>query len=568
MIPVLVEPKFDAFKNRWRKNLTLSGQLGRDLVITIFSGLVVFGIYNGCLALVRHIERSSSIVQISPSLPLGLLLLLLLIMLLFSNCIHALGAMFLSKDLDLVLSSPIGPAQFFYGKFIDTFLSSSWMALIFGTPAIVAFGVAYHVDPVFYFLAAIILLPYFALPVSLSILTVTIFARVIPIHRTREIILGVAILAVIALYFITRAINPGDTSYTDLTDILHIVSLASIPHTIWSPSYWTAVSISELLEGRGTDFIPYVVMLYATFIAATSLAYILFRLFYQDAYSAAHNTKSTFRLESKRSQQRLILLTPFLSRPFRAVLAKEYKLFARDMTQTIQLMLLIGLCVIYLYNFRILNGTSAISESARVWWQGFLVIANIAMGGFVITAVCTRFVYPSVSSEGRSYWILQTSPLSTHDLLRAKFWCWLVPIATISSFIFSSGAFAIDAAPHIIVLNALASWIMCYGIVGLAVGLGAVFATFNWEHTSQLSASFGALVFMLSSAIIIFVNMIPAALLIFLRTLRETGHNFPAFDWYLSVTICALLLAVINYKTTDWAIKMGENSLNTLKQGK
>jgi ABC-2 type transport system permease protein len=246
---------------------------------------------------------------------------------------------------------------------------------------------------------------------------------------------------------------------------------------------------------------------------------------------------------------------------YRAIIVKEFKVFARDMTQAIQLLLLLGLCMVYLYNFRILHGVANLPDATKLWWQGFLVGSNLAMGAFVMTAVCTRFVFPSVSLEGQSYWILQTSPLSVGQLLRAKFWCWLVPVASMSSIIFASGALAINAEPEIIAINALASWVVCYGIVGLATGLGALFSNFDWEHSSQLAASFGSLVFMLSATVLIVLNLIPAGTLIFLRTLKETGYNFTDSEWYLAVGCCAILLTYLNYCATRWALRVGEHSL-------
>lgn len=120
------------------------------------------------------------------------------------------------------------------------------------------------------------------------------------------------------------------------------------------------------------------------------------------------------------------------------------------------------------------EAVQGLPPDARIWWQGFLVVSNIAMGAFVITAACTRFVFPAVSMEGQSFWMPQSAPIEISDILKAKFWCWLVPIATMSSVIFSIGAMAINAEPHIVGRTAwrvglyateLLAWLLVWSIL-------------------------------------------------------------------------------------------------------
>jgi len=97
--------------------------------------------------------------------------------------------------------------------------------------------------------------------------------------------------------------------------------------------------------------------------------------------------------------------------------------------------------------------------------------------------------------------------------------------------------------------------------VGLAIGLGAVFANFEWEHTSQLAASFGSLVFMLCSTALIALNVVPAMILIFLRTLISFGYEFTALEWYSAVGSAAALLVYINFAAARTALTAGERAL-------
>jgi ABC-2 type transport system permease protein len=561
MIPVVILPKLLSIRNRWRHNRLHASQFARDVIILLFCVAVTVSIFQGTVAALEKIKTDLSFAYLPAPLPLGLVLLFLFLMLLFSNSIAALGAFYLGRDLDLLLASPLSKPRFFFGKMLEIFGGSSWMAVIFGLPAILGFASAYQAGWDYGLIVVATLIPYFVLPTALSIVVITLFTVMVPANRTREILFFVFALVLMGIYLIGKLVFPSNASFQNANDLLRIVSILSVPNTTWMPSYWAATCLGETLEHSGKNILPYLAMLYSTAFGLTALAYFLVRTFHFTAYSRARDNRHGLKLSSRTSHSFFVRATPIFDQQFRAVIMKEFKIFARDMTQAVQLLLLLGLCMIYLYNFRILQSINGLPETTRMWWQGFLVVSNLAMGAFVITAVCTRFVFPSLSLEGQSFWILQTSPMSIKDLLHAKFWCWLVPVATISSIIFASGALAINAGPHVVIINALASWVICYGIVGLAVGMGAFFANFDWEHTSQLAASFGSLVFMLFSTLLIFLNLLPAGLLIFLRTLRMAGYTFTQTNWYVAVGCSALLLVYLNYVATRWSLRLGETAL-------
>lgn len=511
---------------------------------------------------IQKMIGSSEYAYIPPSVFLGIIIFFLFGLLLFSSSISALGFLLLSKDLDLVLSAPVNRFSFFWAKLLETTGSATWMVLVFGAPAILAFANMYHAGPYFYLMTLVAFLPLFLIPSALGILMIISATSLIPASRTREILILCGGLFVVGLYFAAKALLPeAPTQMDTINDFLHIVTYLQVPNQDWSPAFWTSQILGRLLEPNGSNIWPYLGALYSSAITLGALGYIVCRLFHGRAYSMAKSSARGIKVNSRNRQRIIGFFSPLIGPEYRALLSKEISVFLRDMTQAVQLMLLLGLCAVYLYNLKILRVVEELPYEARVWWQAFLVIANLAMGAFVIAAVCTRFVFPSVSLEGQSYWVLRASPLSIGQILRAKFWIWLVPVATIGSVLLTSGALAIRAEPHIVVVSGIASWIVCYGIVGLGVGLGSVYANFNWEHSSQLAASFGSLIYMVASTTLIAINVVPITVLILLRSMHTMNINLSNYEWYLTVSSAALLLVYLNYATARWALKLGENSL-------
>lgn len=563
MIALTIRPKILSVKNRWRHGFNLRSQIGRDFILASFSIAVMASIYYGLYFSLLELEKNRNFVYFHPSLILGVVFLFLLGLLMFSNSVSALGALFLAQDLDLILASPLNRFRFFCGKLLEVIGSSTWMVMVFGFPAIVAFVNYFGVNGwIYYPYALFILIPYFVIPSAISIVLLTLFTSVVPANRTRELLFVVGGLGIVGLYFAIKLFFPGDAEHpTSINDLLYIVNLLQLPHTYWSPSFWVSTALGEVLEPTGKDIIPHIAMLYGVALSLSSAAYITLSKLHTRAYSMARSGRQGMRLNSRRRQRWLVRFTPFLNPAYRAVLGKEISVFLRDMTQTVQLMLLLGLCTIYLYNLKVLRIVHELPPDTRVWWQAFLVIGNMAMGAFVIAAVCTRFVFPSVSLEGKGYWALRSSPVAIGTILRAKFWTWFFPVASIGSVLLTSGAFAIQADGHVVIVSGLISWILCYGIVGLGIGLGAVYANFDWEHSSQLAASFGSLIFMISSTVFIAINLIPTTVIILMRSLRSLEHDIGPVEWYISITSCAALLTYLNYAIAHWALKIGENSL-------
>jgi ABC-2 type transport system permease protein len=99
------------------------------------------------------------------------------------------------------------------------------------------------------------------------------------------------------------------------------------------------------------------------------------------------------------------------TRPFelrlRSLLLKDVKTFVRDTTQWSQLLLLLALVVVYLYNFSVLPSNFTF---ATFYLQNLFSFLNLGLAGFVLAAVAVRFVFTSVSGEGQAFWIIRSSP--------------------------------------------------------------------------------------------------------------------------------------------------------------
>ena len=96
------------------------------------------------------------------------------------------------------------------------------------------------------------------------------------------------------------------------------------------------------------------------------------------------------------------------------------------MSQWSQLLLLLALVLVYLFNFRVLDLERIPYMSGMI--KNVYAFVNLAMAGLVMATVCARFVFPAVSAEGPAFWIVRTAPMSMRDFLWSKFWTSLLPV--------------------------------------------------------------------------------------------------------------------------------------------
>ena len=228
----------------------------------------------------------------------------------------------------------------------------------------------------------------------------------------------------------------------------------------------------------------------------------------------------------------------------RQLLIKDLKIFLRDVGQWSQLLLLLALVLVYLYNFRVLDLERIPYMSAFV--KNIYAFVNLGMAGFVMATVAVRFVFPAVSAEGAAFWIIRTAPISLRDFLWSKFWTGLVPVLLLTEGLTVVGNEFLGVDPFLKVMSALAIVFMSFALVGLAVGLGARYPRFDAD-ASQVAGSYGGVAFMMQAVLFIIVMLLllgwPSSLYLF-RQVRRVPLTVVQRSLMLLCFVTAVLLSL------------------------
>jgi ABC-2 type transport system permease protein len=560
IVPILSRPSFLTFKNNWSKQSFANKHFWRDLLVVSCVVYLLFGLYKlsdkGFGILYKYNNLTEGFL---PSI-FNALLFTLLALVFFSSCTFSLTNFFLAEDLDLILAAPLSKLRFFLNKFLQIFVSSSWIIYISSLPCIAALSGIYGVNSRFYCELVLITLPLLTIPVAFAIICTTLATRYLSGNHLR------IILPTLTVFLLLTVFSKSHTFFSNAQkkDIEHVLDiLQNLQHlnNSWFSYSWFGDAVTAALFARPDHYYGHIALLYLFCAAVLYLSYLTIAYMHGTSLTRLKGGSRNLNLSSRHSQRFARIVLPFKDKPYRAILLKEFKVFARDFSHLIQISLILIICLFYLYNFQTVFNSKSYFTTSLLSWQYVTFLCNIAFGSLIITSLCTRFVYSCISLEGKSFWILQACPLKTEDVLWNKFKSWYGPVLVFSIVILVSGCFALQAEIPLIVLTLATCFITAYSTTALAVGLGSVFANFNWVHSAQIFASSGSLIFIFASLCLTGFNIIFLSALLFMSLMRfQLGLSDNSY--YFLMAALAVIFVLGNYFVSRLFIRAGVRALN------
>ncbi|HEX8850379.1 MAG TPA: hypothetical protein VF761_12660 [Gemmatimonadaceae bacterium] len=425
---------------------------------------------------------------------MGLMLVSFLSILLLSNVITALSSFFLARDLDMLVAAPVDWLRLYGAKLLETMVHSSWMVVLLAVPMFAAYGVVYRGGWAYPLIVLAAFVPFIAIPTVLGSALTLVLVNVFPARRTRDILSLIAVLAAAGLVLLFRMLRPEKLArpegFRSLTDFIVLLRGPTSPVL---PSEWAQQAVMGWLRGP-TDLLPFY-LLWSTAAAAVVLGALLHRALYARGYTKAQESAQTFARDGLLRRVLAKLLSPFGVRR-RELVLKELRLFFRDTTQWSQLILLGVLIVVYVFNIKYLPLTS---EGLTFFIVNIVPFLNLVLAGFVLASIAARFIFPGVSLEGRTLWLLRSSPISMHDLLWSKFWVGTLPLLVLALIIVGATNYLLRTSEFIMYVSLFTIVLLTFAIGGLAIGFGTLYPQFETENAAQIPTSFGGLLFMMAS---------------------------------------------------------------------
>ncbi len=196
----------------------------------------------------------------------------------------------------------------------------------------------------------------------------------------------------------------------------------------------------------------------------------------------------------------MLRFAPLVTQQMRLLIVKDLRLFRRDPVQWSQFIIFFGLLALYFANIR--HFSYDVNYTA---WVNMISFLNLAVVGLILSTFTTRFIFPMLSLEGRRFWILSMLPVRRDSILWGKFVFAAAGSAVPCCLLILLSDFMLQISWLVMAIHQLICALLCLGLSGIAVGLGARMPDLREESPSKIAAGFGGTLSLVTSAIYIVV---------------------------------------------------------------
>ncbi|HEV8434780.1 MAG TPA: hypothetical protein VGR95_15310 [Thermoanaerobaculia bacterium] len=459
--------------------------------ITIVAIVMAAFLYGDYKMFDRLFTAVAKIETATPFFALGLLrnllamvFLVACVVLFSSSMTAAIGAFFSDLDLDVYHAAPRGKLAIALSRWWKTLAQSAAIVFAFLIPLFIAFAQQYALPPLFYASAIFNLFLLLTVPVSLACITILLLVRWFPVRHVHQIVATIAMLILTVAVVAFRMSRP-ERFFTEINtdDVVRVLQKIELP----SMNIYPSTALAELMTQR----IPFAIAPRIALTAAIFFALFVFiaRLDYFKAFVRARESMSPVALGSAFATRMIDRALARFDVQTRALVAKEVRTLGRDVAQWSQLFLMAALLFIYLYNIRMLP----LGGDARAT---IVAYANLGMAGFVIAAICLRFAYPSVSSEGKAFWVVRSAPISYRRFLGVKVAVYSAPLTLLALLLTAFANVILGAGAIVWTFTLIGASLLAVTLVSLGVGLGSLSPNFDAENPLQVGLSLGGFAYM------------------------------------------------------------------------
>lgn len=483
------------------KRSKLRNKIGTGVLVALLAGLMVFlFIASGWLLQFLHSPRLAELIDPVPFLAAipTLVLTMAFILVILTNFGLLLQALYLSRDMDFLVTAPIPMRAVFLAKLLEAILPNFALFCAFSLPVLFGLGFSSGYSLLYYpLLVAMLALLALAAGGLASILVMAV-VRVIPAKRVAEVLGVLGALASVLCGQSGNLMNALDVKRTDLTGALNLFTRLNTP---WSPLAWagrglTAVGRGEWPLGLGLSALS----LLLAGLLFTGTLYLAEQLYYtgwssmqgsvgrrRGAKKQATVTPAGMPVQAAAS---LPIAPDTMVRkparlgpaPLRGLIIKDLLILRRDPRNMSQMITPMILGIAMLFTTRGRGPSQALAGVRLPNMDQYILIALALFVGWMLMFNLATVAF---SREGRNYWMLKSAPIRPAYLMGSKFVVSFVP-AAIFSLVYLALAYAIRGMDYAYyAYSGLVVTLILAGSTGLSLAFGTAGANFDWDSPNR-----------------------------------------------------------------------------------
>lgn len=170
----------------------------------------------------------------------------------------------------------------------------------------------------------------------------------------------------------------------------------------------------------------------------------------------------------------------------RAYGIKDSLIFLRDPSQWSQFLIFFGLLALYFLNLGSL-GYSDLDPT----WSNLIAFLNMFSLSAVMSSLSARFVFPQMSLESRTLWMVGLAPTSLGRLMINKFLLAAIALAIVGVGLASLSNSMLEIQPSSLFLCRILMPMVAIALAGMSTGLGAMFMEMGSKTPAQILSGYG-----------------------------------------------------------------------------
>jgi len=487
-------------------------KLIRAAVVAFIGVFLWMGLFGGFLGSMKFAERALGDpvdLQDLTGLLLGLFFMSLMLLLTFSNTVVSFGSLYRSPETMFLTSQPVTPGTLYGYKMMGSLAFASWASVVLGLPMLLAYGIALRCEGAYYAVMVLYLVPFIVIPAAAGAIIAMLLTLLFPRSRARALgvmmlaVLAVAAIAAIRVIVAERGEIPFSTVWSQ-----KVLGQFRFVQSPLLPSYWAAAGLAAAGRGETREWVYHLALMASTaFFLVMTGQFLAVRL-YPQSWDAAHSGLARARYPARAWTDRVVGRLSGTLGPWPVFVHKDLRTFLRDPAQWSQGVIFFGLLAVYIANIRNLN-----YDLESAFYRNLIATLNLLAVSLTLATMTTRFAFPMVSLEGRSFWVLGLLPVARWRILAAKFGFAAVGslVVTQALILLSNRVLALPV--KITVTQMILGGAMALGLSGIAVGMGAVFPNFKARTPSEVVSGLGGTLTLVASLFFVLAIVIPEAII-------------------------------------------------------
>ena len=432
---------------------------------------------------------------------LSMLLFILFVLVSLGNMIVAYSTFYRGREVEFLFTTPLKPVKIYFVKFLDNFFYSSSTMFIFIASILLGYG-SYFRRPFGFYIFSIfgVMLPFMLMAASVSIILLMLILKLSKRFGIKKVVVAVGFLYALMVFIYFKSNNPMRL-FNEVMQYYPFIDqyLAQLDPSfvVYLPNHWISEIFYFSIVGDTVRVLKYFLILIFATAGVFMLSFGVAKMLYFDTFfvvAELRGRKTRGYVSGPFSFFKSSILKPQLE----VILKRDLKLFVREPSQWVHflvMLVLVGIFVFSLLRMRFYRNEPELLTLAYM--------AIFSFDVFLTASIVIRFVYPSVSLEGMSFWSVRSAPVKLSKIYWYKFLVSFSFLLLISLIIGYASSFPFGRDWRLVVLTLSSAFFVTLTYVSLGLGMGSYFANYAERSPVRIASSRGATLTLLIGLVLI-----------------------------------------------------------------